>query len=398
MTDWKWHLKAQESIAQSYLTNSKRPESLVKGVYPTHMAHGKGCWLFDHKGKRYLDFICGLGTNLLGYSNDRLVSAVSAVLQNGWSHSLGTHHEVETAEILKQTFPFVDCFKFLKSGSEATHAAVRMARAATGRLHVKSEGYHAWHDAFVSLTPPATGVPPHPHISLLRDGDDLSDCAAVIVEPVITDHSDKRRRWLSDLRHRCTAAGCLLIFDEVITGFRWPKFSVSSYWNITPDLICLGKAIAGGLPLAAVGGKYAVMNGEYFVSSSYAGEILSLAAAKETARILLSRQDISLLWDKGRAFQDRFNSFWPEGVTIEGYPTRGVLKGETLNKALFMQEACKAGMLFGPSWFWSFPAAEVAPDALGAIGSIMQRIKNGEVTLEGQLPSSPFAQKVREAR
>jgi glutamate-1-semialdehyde 2,1-aminomutase len=403
MTEWTHHRRAQACIAQSYLTNSKRPESLIKGIFPSHIARGHGCYLFDHQGRKYLDFICGLGTNLLGYGNERVNAAISSELRNGYSHSLATHHELEAAEKLKELFPFVDCVKFLKTGSEACSAAVKIARAKTGRNLVFSAGYHGWADQFVSLTPPATGV----GIGSGRDiasftGDDselaaLPTAAAVIVEPVITDFSRERVEWLKMLREECTAAGTLLIFDEVITGFRFPKFSVSSFFGITPDLIVLGKAIANGMPLAAVGGKYDVMNGaEYFVSSSYAGETLSLTAAKTVMTLLQSKYDLAWLWEKGKAFQDTFNSFWPEKLQIVGYPSRGILAGDAEIKALFMQEAARAGMLFGPSWFFNFPHTEAVDTAMGAIKTIFQRLQAGGVTMDGQPPQSPFAQRVRE--
>lgn len=371
------------------------------------MKKGWGCWLWDHDGKKYLDFVTGLGTNIIGYANAQVNAAVAEQLNYGACLSLSTHHELEAAEMLKSLFPFVDAVKFLKTGSEACSAAIRIARAATGRDLVLSEGYHGWHDDFVSLTPPAEGVPDMDGmrgqcaISKLSDTDHLDwrNVAAVIIEPVVTDHSPERRRWLQELRETCTKAGALLIFDEVITGFRWPKFSVSNYWGITPDLIVLGKAIANGLPLAAVGGKYAVMNGaEYFVSSSYAGETLSLVAAKKTMELLQSRFDLGALWKQGQDFIDQFNSVCPNKVRIEGYPTRGVLAGDQLAKALFMQEACIAGMLFGPSFFFNFPIAEEAKTAMGAIKAILGRIDRGEVKLKGEMPSSPFAQKVRECK
>lgn len=395
-TDFSWHRRAGACIGQSYGTNSKRPESYVKGVYPTHATRASGAFLWGSDGKRYLDFVCGLGTNLLGYSNERLVTGVSDWLRRGWSHSLATTLEVETAEKLKELFPFVDAFKFLKTGGEATSAAVRIARAATGRTNVLSHGYHGWHDAFVSLSAPALGVPPHSAIETYTDGASLKDVAAVIIEPVITDYSNERRAWLNDLRSKCSKSGTLLIFDEVITGFRWPKYSVAGFWNIRPDLLCIGKAMAGGLPLAAVGGSYDLLSGrEYFVSSTYAGETLSLAACKSTCHALQTNYLPETLWERGSSFLEAFNSFWPEGVTIEGYPSRGVLKGEPLHKALFMQEACKAGMLFGPSWFLSFPAGDQAALVLEPLKAILHRIRGGNVQLEGELPASPFAQKVR---
>lgn len=411
---FRLHRRAQECIAQGYLTNSKRPESHVKGVYPTHVRYGQGCYLWDHDDKRYMDFITGLGTNLLGYGHEIVNQAIAAQLRGGYSHSFATHHELETAEKVKELFPFVDCVKFLKSGSEACSAAVRIARAATGRDVVYSEGYHGWHDGFVSLTPPAKGVPEQwtspnecsasrawqtlsENAPSATRSDYVGEAAAVIVEPVITDWSDERRKWLQDLRERCTRDGTLLIFDEVISGFRFPRYSVASFWGITPDLIVLGKAMGNGMPIAAVGGKYAVMNGaEYFVSSSYAGEVLSLAAAKATMTLLQTKFSLGNLWKDGEEFQKEFNSVCPEKVRIEGYPTRGVFAGDSVAKATFFQEACKAGFLFGPSFFLNFPAAAEWKIAMNALKLILGRVARGEVKLEGEMPKSPFAQRVRE--
>lgn len=404
MDNFALHRRAQDCIAQSYLTNSKRAESHVKGIYPTHIARGHGCHLWGHDKKQYLDFITGLGTNLLGYGNARVAQAIAERLMDGYSHSFATHHELECAEKVKELFPFVDAVKFLKSGSEACSAAIRIARAATGRRWVLSDGYHGHHDSFVSLTPPHYGVPKMQNQSNLwiepwEPGNEhlLDATAAIIVEPVITDWSDERRAYLQKLRETCTKHGVMLIFDEIISGFRWPKFSVSAYWDITPDLICLGKAMAGGMPLAAVGGKYAVMNtpNEYFVSSTYAGEILSLVAAKQVMTLLQTKYDLSHLWERGQAFLDRFNALWPGKIWIEGYPTRGAFKGDDEVKTLFFQEACLAGILFGPSWWFNFPLAEESHGVIDVCRDILMRIKHGGVALKGEAPKPAFAEKVR---
>lgn len=402
MTDkFHWYRRAQDSIAQTALTNSKRPETFVKGVYPTHIERGSGAHLWDHSGKKYLDFICGLGTNILGYGNDVVNVAISSQLRHGASHSFPTHHEVEFAEGLKALFPFCDAFKFLKSGTEACSAAIKIARAATGRPTVVSDGYHGWSDDFVSLTDPALGVPraaPYQR-AIFKLGEVVLDetVAAVILEPVITEWSPARQKYLQELREECTNKGILLIFDEVITGLRFPGHSVASFFNITPDIIILGKALANGMPLAAVGGKYAVMNcGEYFVSSTYAGETPSLVAGKATITALQNKYEIEWLWKQGQAFLDTFNSIWPDKIRIEGYPTRGAFKGDDVIKALFWQEACLAGMLFGPSWFFNFPLAAEWKDAMVAIKAILEKIKLGGVSLKGEMPKTPFAQKTRE--
>lgn len=397
--DFSWHRRAQDCIAQGNLTNSKRPTALVEGVYPTHVTRGQGAYLFDTDGKQYLDFICGLGTTLVGYSNERVNAAIAQQMRSGASHSLASVTEVLAAEKVKELFPFIDLVKFLKTGTEACSAAVKIARAVTGRDLVLSAGYHGWSDGFVSLTPPAIGVPKGHEASIakLTSLEQItSDVAAVIVEPVITDWSPFRRSYLQDLRDACTKAGALYIADEVISGFRWPKRSVSHDWGIYPDLICLGKAIANGMPLAVVGGKKHIMNGaEYFVSSSYAGETLSLAAAIATMEVI-QKYDFATYWANGTAFLNEFNAMAPDVVTIEGYPSRGVLKGEALPKALFMQEACEAGLLFGPSYFFSFPMSEQWKNLLAPLRMILGRIQRREVTLRGKLPQSPFAQRVRE--
>lgn len=389
--------RADLSIAHGALTNSKRPECLVKGVYPTHLSAGRGCFVWDTSSKRYIDFICGLGSNLLGYGNTEVTAAIQNQAAKGCTLSLGTPLELELAELLQGIFPFVERVKFLKTGTEACLAALKIARAKTGRMQVLSHGYHGWTDEFVSLTPPALGVPEQRYIRAFKDPDEITlSTAAVILEPVLTDDSHVRREFLKAVRDRCDKTGALLIFDEVITGFRFPRMGVSTFWGIQPDLICLGKAIANGLPLSVVGGREAVMNcGEYFVSSTFAGETVSLAAAQKTITLLQTKYSLDNLWEKGKQFLTAFNSIWPEKLKIEGYPTRGVFQGDPMIRALFWQEACRAGLLFGPSWFFNFHHVEVMDGVLNTCRDIMTRIQTGAVRLEGAMPASPFAAKQR---
>lgn len=399
LTDFSFHKRAQRCIGQTYLTNSKRPESLIKGVYPTHASKGQGCYLWDTSGKKYIDYITGLGTNLLGYANDTINASVMASLRSGNLFSLASDQEIVTAEKLKELFPFVDCFKFLKSGSDACSAAVKIARAATGRKWVLSEGYHGWHDNFVSLTEPHLGVLPSSDLCMQTLDEDTSfdDIAAIILEPVITDYSSERVEYLHALRQKCTKSGTLLIFDEIITGFRFPKFSVSRFFGVEPDLICLGKAMANGFPLAAVGGKYATLNADqYFVSSTYAGCVDALKACEKVCELLQKQYKLDELWEEGARFIKKFNSFWPEKIQIEGYPSRGVFKGDEKIKALLFQEACFAGILLGPSWWMNFPLMQKSFAVLDTLKDIIYRIQSGNVELLGSMPSSPFAQKMRE--
>src|SRR3990167_8178246 len=156
---WHNHHRAQKCIAQGYLTNSKRPESLIKGIYPTHVKGGLGCYLYDENNKKYLDFIGGLGTNLIGYGHAQIAQVVAETARMGPSLSLPTTYELDTAEMIKNYFPFVDKVKFFKSGSEACSAAMRIARTYTSSWDVWSDCYHGNNDQFVAMTPPAIGVP-----------------------------------------------------------------------------------------------------------------------------------------------------------------------------------------------------------------------------------------------
>lgn len=397
--------KANELIAQGALTNSKRPETFVKGVYPTHLKNGRDACVWDYEGKKYYDFICGLGSNLLGYANEDIGQAIRDRLMGGITLSLGTEEELICAEKLVNIFPFVDSMKFLKTGSEACSAAIRIARAYTNREYIFSEGYHGWHDEFVSLTHPAIGVPPAAYCALpladlfeaaKADKSMLRDAAAVIIEPIVTDCSEERLEWLRELRTICTDNGIVLIFDEVITGFRFPRYCVSNYYEIYPDILLLGKAIAGGMPLSVVAGKNAVMNcSEYFVSSTFAGETLSLVAASRSIDLLKSKYRLSDLWQAGDEWLREFNALWPEKIRIDGYATRGRFVGDPLVRALFFQESVLAGCLFGPSWFYNFPLAEKSKITLDIARSVICKIKSGAVKLKGELPRSPFAEKVR---
>lgn len=390
--------RAQNSIAQGCLTNSKHPKAHIRGVTPTHMVKGQGPYLWDEHGKKYVDYICGLGVNILGYANETVNRAAAMAMQGGVSHSLGTQYEVAAAERLKECLPFVDRVKWVKTGSDACTAALKIARNATGRSLVLSDGYHGFHTEFCDVynkTLPSNTQQLRPDMANLN-----SDVAAVIIEPVVTDYGESRQAWLRTLLTECRKRGILVIFDEVITNFRWPKFAVCNWMNVTPDLVCGGKAIANGFPLAYVAGKKELMDDAgYFVSSTYAGDTVSLAAADAVMTLLLSKKfDLERLWTAGQEFITKVNELAGGIIQLQGYPTRGITKGSSdFNLALFLQEAAKAQLLFGKSWNFSFchMAGEVADQTYGGLTGIFQKIRDGRASLEGMMPESPLAARVR---
>lgn len=388
--------RAELSIAHGALTNSKRISTFIEGVYPSHVAMGKGCQLISESGKVYVDFICGLGSNILGYGNLKVAEKVYKRMTLGVTLSLSSVQEVLFAEAIKGVFPYVERLRVLKSGSEGCAAAVKMARAHTGRTIVLSSGYHGWTDDFVSLTPPANGVPARDWMRTLGSLEDISsEVAAVIVEPVITSFNSDQIKYLQALRDACTKHGAVLIFDETITACRFPKMSVANHTGIYPDISVFGKALANGLPISVVGGKKNILESDYFVSSTFAGDTTAMAAALVVLHELHASQKIDHLWNRGGNFVEQFNAL--EGpVSISGYNTRGILAGDKADVDLFMQETCKAGIIFGPSWFWALPHDDHTDEVISTCRSIFQRMKDGAVKLEGRPSVKPFAQKVRE--
>tara|TARA_R110000796_G_scaffold252618_2_gene388739 strand:+ start:5389 stop:6648 length:1260 start_codon:yes stop_codon:yes gene_type:complete len=416
--------RAEQAIGQGTTTNSKHWNSHIKGVFPTHIKASSGPYLVTLDNKKYLDFIGGLGTNLLGYGFPLVENEVEKYRHQGKSPSLPHILEVEVAEQLKQMFPWTQRWKFLKTGSEACAAAVRMARSYKNgiKTHVGdeykkplilSEGYHGWSDGFTSMEWPARGVvddfqfakthgpqgEPNFRKSLAYEiSRGQSKAAALITEPVMVDGSQKRIEELKSYRFLCDEAETLLIHDEVITGFRYKSHSVSKHYDIIPDLIVIGKGMANGYPLAAVGGPAEILDNDYFVSSTYAGEVTALAACKAVMNTLRTKPEfhIDRLWEAGAKFLNGFNEASKAlGFEIEGYATRGVFKGNELNIALFRQEACLAGLLFGPSWFISMSHIPLLDQTLESCKDILGKMEKKLPKLIGEMPRSPFAMKAR---
>lgn len=396
--NFEMHRRAQDALAQGSLTNSKRAECFVKGVYPTHIKRAQGPFVWDMDGNRYIDFICGLGTNLIGYANPHVNKALHDQMEQGWLASLPMPIEVEAAEKIKSLFPFIDKVRFFKEGTTACMTAIRVARAKTDRTRVLVDGYHGHADPYLYLTPPAAGVPIDLNVEKLKSLDQITQSvAAVVVEPVITDWSDDRLAFLTALQDKCKTTGTMLIFDEIITGFRWPGWSVATKYGYRPDIICLGKACAGGMPLSILGFKEGVAdtNPEWFGSGTFYSDALSLRAMMATIDYLTNKVKIDDLWERSKRFLLEFNKSTDGVVSIEGYPTRGVFSGDPVKKAIFWQEACRAGLLFGPSFFVSFDHADYFSQVLSFAQDISPKIKTCKISLKGDLPQSPFADKVR---
>jgi glutamate-1-semialdehyde 2,1-aminomutase len=286
------------------------------GIDPPFIDKAKGSFLWDADGKRYIDYVCSWGPMILGHAHEEVVQAISEALERGTSYGAPTRLEVEMAELIVEMVPSVEMVRMVNSGTEAAMSAIRLARGFTGRDKiVKFEGcYHGHADSLLVsagsgvATLGIPGCPGVPHdvarhtltlpfnntegleTAFERFGDEI---AAVIVEPVPGNMGviEPDLTFLMKLRQLTSERGALLIFDEVISGFRVALGGAQALYGIMPDLTCLGKIIGGGLPVGAYGGKRDIMRrmapeGDIYQAGTLSGNPLAMAAGLATLKTL----------------------------------------------------------------------------------------------------------------
>jgi glutamate-1-semialdehyde 2,1-aminomutase len=284
-----WRARAEAVLPTGASTGSKRVAALYGEGRdgPSHLYAARGARITDVTGRRFLDCTMALGAVALGYAEPRVTQAVIDAAGEGNVGPLSSWREVELAERLCHFVPCAERVQFLKTGAEATAAAVRLARTATGRDLVVASGYFGWLD----WSADAAGVPAATRATCLRvPFDDVAALeravadagarlAAIVLEPVV--ERAPSTGWLQRARDLCDASGAVLVFDEVKTGFRVASGGWQEVSGVTPDLASVGKALANGYPLAAVVGRQAVMEAarRTWISSTLASESTALAAA-----------------------------------------------------------------------------------------------------------------------
>jgi glutamate-1-semialdehyde aminotransferase len=408
MNTKSWYDRSRQCIAQGALTNSKHPSTDVLGVFPTHFERGYGPYLYVDDSHRYLDFVAGLGAINLGYGNEQLETEVAKVQRNGGCISGNTQQEIITAEKVKSVFHWCDRVKFLNDGTEACMAAIRMARAFTGKKWVLWEGYHGWYDEATAWNSNAVGTPlGHYFLNLNewlnnKESDpcvfDISDIAAIIVEPVMIDDSRERIDFLKRLREFCDSNNIILIFDEVVTGMRYPSLSVAKHWSIYPDLICLGKACANGYKIGMVAGRADILDSNYFVSGTYFGHIPTLKATEVCMHLSKhdSKYNVTDLNETALGMKDRFNLMEPDIIKMVGWGARMNFEGSWENIALFRQIMIEARIFTKTTFFMNHATKHHTEDFILVASYALQSIKHGTIKLKGSLPNKPVAQIARE--
>ena len=386
------------------------------GGTPRFVARGEGAHVIDVDGNRYVDLVGSWGALLFGHAHPEIVGAACAAAAKGTTFGAPTEGEVELAERIVDALPGIELVRLVSSGTEATMSAVRLARAATGRDRIlKFDGcYHGHADAFLAEgggSGLATfGIPRSPGVTegaakdtLTAPYNDLDavdrvfddrggEVAAVIVEPVAANMGviPPDDGFLGGLRARCTASGSVLIFDEVITGFRIGYGGAQTRWNVTPDLTTLGKVMGGGFPCAAFGGRRDLMErlaptGPVYQAGTLSGNPVAIAAGIATLDLArrfdpypgLERTAETLASGLGAAFASRpfpvsigragslLSQFFAEG------PVRNFADAKAADHeryARFFHHMLDHGVALPPSGYelWTL-GTEHGPDEVGAV-------------------------------
>jgi glutamate-1-semialdehyde 2,1-aminomutase len=348
-------------------TYSKSRKTLPPGIAPLYADRAHGCRIWDIDGNEYVDLISGLAAINLGYGDQEINAAVAAQLERGVTISLSHPLEAIVAQQIIDLVPSAEMVHFGKNGSDATTAAIRIARAYTERDHVIVCGYHGWQDWFIGIMPTRSlGVPtafsdlihpvPYNDLDAIRAELKAHPTAAIIMEPMTTTWPEAG--YLEGVRALATESGAILVFDEMVTGFRFSNGGAQEYFGVTPDLSAFGKGMANGFPISAVVGRRDLMLilEDAFISGTFGGELLSLTAANVVLKRLASTNVIEEIAAKGDDLRNRVEAVIAEVgagdlLSLAGHPAwvftmwNADAPGIADLKNLFMQEMSRNGVL-----------------------------------------------------
>jgi glutamate-1-semialdehyde 2,1-aminomutase len=389
--------KAAEQLMPGGVNSPVRSFKAVSGT-PVFISRAKGQYIYDADGNKYTDYMSSWGPLILGHADPDVVRAVKKAAEKGTSYGAPCEDEIELAKLIVKSFPSIDMVRMTSSGTEATMSGVRLARAYTKRDYIiKFEGCYHGHADYLLVqagsgattfgTPSSPGVPQSfTEKTLLANYNDLGSVmrlydkygdriACVILEPVAANMGvvPPAYGFLEGLRKVTRESGSLLIFDEVITGFRLGMGGAQRKYGITPDITCLGKIIGGGLPVGAFGGRKEIMSmvaplGPMYQAGTLSGNPLAMAAGLATLRKLNRPGNFKRLRDLSRAMVKGINEMIKRaGVTAvvnsvdsmftlfftEPGPVdyRTVLKSDTKKYSKFFENLLRAGIMFPPSQF-----------------------------------------------
>ncbi len=412
--------KIKNTIPSGTHTLAKGVTQYVDGVAPKFLEKGKGAIVWDVDSNEFIDFTMAVGPLSLGYTYDKVDEAIKEQLTNGISFSLLNPLELEVAELIQKIIPNAEMVRFARGGADVTSMAIRLARAYTGKSKILCCGYHGWHDWYVSVTPRNNGIPSqvqeltntfdYNNIQSLVDSID-ENVAAVILEPVT--FFEPKNDFLHKVAEVCNQNEIVLIFDEMWTGFRMSNGGAQEYFGITPDLATYSKAIANGMPLAAITGKEEILRlieNDVFIYSTFGGEALSLAAAKATINELIDKKVTDYLNTTGEALKTGINNILKElglnFIKAIGYNFRLMLDinhptiDNLLIKSYIQQELIRRGILWSSYYNMSYShTKEIIDFTITKHLEVFEQLKNIietggiEKAIEGT-PIQPLFRKV----
>ncbi len=361
--------RAETVIPLGSQTFSKSKTQYPVGISPLFAKNANGSRLQDLDGNWYVDLVNSLAAITIGYGDREITRAVRKQLSKGIIFSLPGKLEEEVASLIIELIPSAEMVRFGKNGTDATSAAVRLARAYTGRDLIAVCGYHGWQDWYIGSTSRDKGVPyatksltksfKYNDISTLKQliSEFPEQFAAVVMEPMNVNYPSDN--FLESVRDICDKNGIVLVFDETITGFRFSTGGAQELFGVTPDLSTFGKGLANGYPLSAVVGKKEIMREmeEIFFSGTFGGELLSLAAAKVVLEMHKKRNVSSQLVSIGEKLTTKVEEIIRDChienvLRLSGHPTWVFLNWTATDdytveelKTFFMQEMFQRGVL-----------------------------------------------------
>jgi glutamate-1-semialdehyde aminotransferase len=359
--------RARNVIPCATQTLAKGPGQHVEGIAPAFLQRGKGSRVWDVDGNEYIDCTMAVGPVSLGYGYDAVDEAIRRQLNDGITFSLMHPLEVEVAELVRDVVPNVESVRFSKTGCDVTSAAVRLARAFTGRSTILCRGYHGWHDWYIGVTDRHAGIPQavqdltytfaYNDIQSVYDAVD-DDTAAIILEPTVFEPPTPT--FLHELRTLCDDRGIILVFDEMWTGFRLALGGAQAFFDVRADLVCFSKAVANGMPLSILAGRADIMSlleRDVFFFTTFGGEALSLAAAKATIDVMRSHDVIDTIARTGAILRDSYNAIAQDlgmdYTSAKGFACRSIVTFDAavadplLMKSFVQQELIRRGVLWG---------------------------------------------------
>ena len=399
VSERSWLARAAAVIPGGASTGSKRVDALwgegVDRHGPTHFVAAHGCEVVAVGDREFIDCTMALGSVALGYLDPGVTDAVRRAVAAGHVAGLSSALEVTVAERLCEVIPCAERVRFLKTGAEATAAAVRIARAATGRTKVVGSGYFGWLD-WCSGGP---GVPsgvrgdftavPFDDVPALRAAAGAAgrDLACIVIEPVV--ERMPSREFMEAARLLCDGAGALLVFDEIKTGFRLAPGGWQQDGGVVPDLASFGKAMANGWPLAAVVGRAAPMDEAFrsgaWISSTLASEAAALAAADAVLDRHAKEDVCGRLAEIGREMREGAQAAivrsGAEGVAVEGIDPMWFFRfANATDEARFLARALEHGVMFkrGAYNYAALPHAELLTDIEAAASRAFVELVRGE--------------------